>query len=696
MPNRLPYFLAASALLLVLLRGCTARQESPQQVAYPPPVRVGYCLTSPVSLPHVPVTDLLVVDGEGWSSGSRRLLEGLFRDHKNAVLRVQALLDGNGKSYQLARGGTPARLLERILLFPGKGAVSRIQRILLERQQMGIRGVILRDPLYDARAGFSELFLKTWRSQSGFAGFPDDSAAAWWSAARAKQRLLNHFLQQVKQLPEAQGLRLFVELPSPVEAGKAGVLIPNLDSLPSSFGYIGRILSRWNQQELLFQGNRRLRWFAESYTNISWWKHAAPYDSSFWLLVEIPNAVAHTPEDWLQTMKKIAAALLLQDEDRNLIFTLPDFPVDEAVPLYHLLGTVAFVLKAGETVPVGQWRWCGFPWPRTGVFFGSSFLLQAGSPWQLEIPAFFELLLPYLQSGVPVEVVPLNRAVDPSFLNQFEVLVGSYEAYRPVIGAVNRALEEWVRRRGGVLFFYTGQTGPFDELEGWWSADYDRPHESLFDRTGVGLYPEAGFHKVGKGVIYTERSSPAELATMPQSGKIFWNSFLSILQLVAPDSSRFFAPRILHRARGPFHVVFIPEENCSQSKDSTVMKGRWLSLWNEGFPVLRDPQPVPGDPLLLVDLQAIPADTVAVLAATGMVADLLADSLTVSFIFRSFPEIPADLVMRLPSKPLEVQLSANGDASGILQREWDSQENLLRLHFTPQQSSTAIRISMIR
>jgi hypothetical protein len=94
------------------------------------------------------------------------------------------------------------------------------------------------------------------------------------------------------------------------------------------------------------------------------------------------------------------------------------------------------------------------------------------------------LYLPFVKDGVMVRTPWLERVTEPGYLDEFKVLLLTYDNQKPVRREIHTALLEWVNN-GGHLVFIGGQSA-YDEVGAWWNeAGYEAPVAALLDEAGV-------------------------------------------------------------------------------------------------------------------------------------------------------------------------------------------------------------------
>jgi len=96
-----------------------------------------------------------------------------------------------------------------------------------------------------------------------------------------------------------------------------------------------------------------------------------------------------------------------------------------------------------------------------------------------------------LRHGVPIDVVPVERAGESGFLDPYRVIFMSYDAWLPQSKAQQDALVTWVKR-GGILAFLGGSRysdiKPSEQYGVWWSREQNaQPQDALFKQLGIEL-----------------------------------------------------------------------------------------------------------------------------------------------------------------------------------------------------------------
>jgi type IV secretory pathway protease TraF len=191
-------------------------------------------------------------------------------------------------------------------------------------------------------------------------------------------------------------------------------------------------------------------------------------------------------------------------------------------------------------------------------------------------------------------------------LKTYHLLMLTYQGQKPPSQEFHIRLARWVRR-GGVLLVVDNNSDPFNKIKGWWNTGTlhgTTPLDDLFARLGLHSFP-AGLHKVGRGVVMYEPVSPDELSRQPH-GAARVLGWLKQASQAAGLQWRQSGALVVRRGR---YIV------AAGLTHSVTLRGRFLSLFAPGIPLVKKIVVVPGDRFLLVDLNVIRGHSPQVVAA---------------------------------------------------------------------------------
>jgi hypothetical protein len=248
-----------------------------------------------------------------------------------------------------------------------------------------------------------------------------------------------------------------------------------------------------------------------------------------------------------------------------------------------------------------------------------------------------------------------------NFLNQYKVLLLTYEGQKPPSQKFHSAIAAWVRQ-GGALIVIDDDSDPYNHAQDWWNENGKSqtiPRELLFQSLGIDPQSE-GAHHVGKGVVLFRKSSPSALAADAKGAGI-------VLAITKDAATRVHLPwresTALVLRRGPFVIasgldkpegtaehavtrvvgsVVKPLDSASAASETaaapphgaptpTTVRGRYIDLFDARLRIVENPQVGEGERRLLLDPSFFPAGKARVLAASAKVIGEQATSNTLSF-----------------------------------------------------------------
>jgi hypothetical protein len=94
------------------------------------------------------------------------------------------------------------------------------------------------------------------------------------------------------------------------------------------------------------------------------------------------------------------------------------------------------------------------------------------------------MALPLVKIGIPLRGVQLDNLLHfPGYLDDYRVLLLSYEFMKPEHAGIHQVLAQWIRE-GGVMVYFGDGSDPFHNVQEWWNRDakpYERPDDHLFE-----------------------------------------------------------------------------------------------------------------------------------------------------------------------------------------------------------------------
>lgn len=371
----------------------------------------------------------------------------------------------------------------------------------------GVSGVSPEEPLAHTGAGYSPAFKQEWQSFYGEGwSSPSSSVNAFWKASKLKSYLYLNCVERVAKATkdyvaaEDCDVKFVLPIHSLVSHAAGNMIYPNGQTyyLGEVDGFIGQVWTGpvgWSLPRYEGRQFTRNRGFFES----AWILYSSfanlvrQSEKRMYLLADPveddPNYKWEEYHIWYNQclVSKLMFPWVADYEvmpwpDR--IF-LPGYGTGGGSPgpakyLTQLMVNIA-VLDDMENQEGVSWD-CGTM--GIGVLVGDTLAWQRGGPSGSSMDSLNGLVVPLLRKGIPVQIVPIERSYDEGYLNDFDLLLLSYDMWKPLDPAYHDALDSWVRK-GGVLIFFEGDD-PYNAVDEWWRRKgYAAPGEHLLATLGL-------------------------------------------------------------------------------------------------------------------------------------------------------------------------------------------------------------------
>ncbi|MBQ9872939.1 MAG: hypothetical protein IJM30_00570 [Thermoguttaceae bacterium] len=197
---------------------------------------------------------------------------------------------------------------------------------------------------------------------------------------------------------------------------------------------------------------------------------------------------------------------------------------------------------------------------------------------------FLGLATPLIKRGIPVDVPVLdNVARFPNYLDQYKVLLLSYDYQKPSGPGLHATIADWVSR-GGALVFVDSRKDPYNKARDWWnesSPAYDTPGDHLLTSLGLKADQAEGEYEFGAGRVYVVRKRPAHYLRSVENG----NELRAIVESAAAKTGIEFVERnYFLKRRGPYLLASVMTE--STSDEPLVLRGKFVDLFDPELKVV--------------------------------------------------------------------------------------------------------------
>lgn len=276
-------------------------------------------------------------------------------------------------------------------------------------------------------------------------------------------------------------------------------------------------------------------------------------------------------------------------------------------------------------------------------------------------PAFYSLALPLLKYGVPVRpVLADNTRRYAGYLDDYDVLVVSYEYMKPDSPDVNATLAEWVKQ-GGTLIYIGGGFDPYHGVKSWWTGKFATPAEHLYAMLGI-VTPGKGYCRCGKGVAAMWQTNPCNFSFNKENADGFRAFFTEVTDFAGkPVEYRNF----LSIDRAPYKIAAVMDESVSDEPLS--LKGSFIDMFTPAFDVLTEKIVRPGENTMLCDLSLIDRTTPQILGTSVRVNKMEETEQGLRLSVRGAGDFRANIRLSLPFRPTDATI--DGTPCGLIYDE---------------------------
>ncbi|MBB6733286.1 hypothetical protein [Cohnella zeiphila] len=611
----------------------------------------------------------------------------------------------------------------------------------------GVEAIHLEEPEIWVEDGYSEAFKREWRIYYGEEWQPPHgSVDAQYRASKLKSFLYTRCLDRIcSALKEyslvryGRPLRFFVPTHSLINYTQWRIVSPEsrLLELPSVDGYIAQVWTGTSRTANVYEGRRAERTFETAFLEYGIMQELTRGTGRrMWFLHDpIEDDPKRTWTDYRTNyVKTLIASLLHPGVSHYEVAPWPrrifegryagDDGVKTGIPgdyatilltLMHALGNMADqplsdgsggnggevgggaragVLLADsamfQRMRIGK-ETAGFLLKYDGTNEGGIAEKNATATELLDFSDFYGLTLPLVKHGLPVRPVQLDNVRRfPGYLDDYRLLVLSYEFMKPEHPDLHATLAQWVRE-GGTLLYVGDDRDPYHRVREWWNAGrrkYENPREHLFECLGLSGDSPEGLTRVGDGAVLFLREAPSRLAGSRDGAERLRRSAAELLAFAGGEWEPNNAFRL---QRGPYVIVSVMEESVH---DRPVrLEGRYVNLLDRALPIVREFEVRPGEQGLLYDLDAEDAGGGEIVAASSRIERFEANADGISFTAKGPLELAAVARIRCPFRPASASVPEGDRASEPVPFEWDEETGTLLLRYEHRPDGVRIRVS---
>jgi len=587
----------------------------------------------------------------------------------------------------------------------------------------GVQAVFLEEPEFWARSGWSGDFKRQWQAYYGEPWQPPDSSPdAQYRASKLKYYLYRRALAQVFDFVSAYGkahgrvIPCYVATHSLINYSTWRIVSPESSLLDvGADGYIAQVWTGTARVPNMYDGKLAQRTFETAFLEYGAMQNLVRASRRrIWYLNDpVADSPNNTWDDYRTNWQSTLTASLLQPEVWR--YEIMPWPKRVFTGMHPATEEAAEELRRGSSVnPTGAARTT--PQPKisvpmkgippayatelqtvisalgdmkqpnvrwqvagtrgVGVLVSDTMMFQRAAPQPSDqyLGSFFGLALPLLMHGIPVDPVQIESATAPGFLSRYKLLFLTYEGQKPPKPEFHAALAKWVRA-GGALIVVDNDDDPYNAVREWWNTapnSYKTPREHLFAQLQIPIDASGLFH-VGRGVVLSERVSPAAL-TYQSDGADMLRGYGR--QAAAAIHLPWIETSALVLRRGPYVIAAGLDESIPNTKPTTL-HGRFVNLFDADLPVLTTVTLVPGTRDLLYDLDSSGGSSPRIVAAACEVRGLHSAPHQLSFTATGQADTNAAIRIQSRLKPTRVSIAGQTLATSDYQVE----DGTILLHF---------------
>lgn len=582
----------------------------------------------------------------------------------------------------------------------------------------GVEAIHLEEPEFWVVSGYSDAFKREWEIFYKEPWTPlYKSVDSQYKGSRLKSYLYTRCLDQLCTTLKSYAitkynrlLRFYVPTHSLINYSQWRIISPEsrLLNIPTIDGYIAQIWTGTSRTPNVYEGVRKERTFETSFLEYGIMQELIRgTNRCMWFLHDpIEDNPEHTWQDYRDNYFKTVTAALLHPVIYNF----------EICPWPHRVFNGSYPTSDGkgkETVPPGyattlltimntlaDMKHEDVYWEQNNCTIG--LLLADSCMFQRELPislanlktgnelknaladwsAFYGLALPILKHGMPVRPLQLDNIIrNPGYLDDYRVLVLSYEFMKPEFPGMHNEIAQWVRN-GGVLVYVGDGSDPFHNVQEWWNKGkkkYMSPAGHLFETLGVGTSPDEGIFNIGRGVFGYLHVNPSDIAYQKKQAERY-REFIKTAMEARNDPGIVWSSKnsyIMHR--GPYIIATVLDESVNNQQ--AVLKGRFVKLFDPELPLTCEINLKPGENTLLYDLDRIPEDEeVWLIAAASRIEDFKLDKKGFSFTAKGPEGVKA--VARFYSKrKITSAGGTHGEKKIPVEFTWDDKSSTVLLSY---------------
>ncbi len=415
--------------------------------------------------------------------GGFRENEAYVREHKDETQQ-----DKNNNSITI--GGNS------FYMVPTTARNQKSASYYVDALKSGATGIAPEEPELFAASGYSDSFKQEWQSKyNELWQPPHTSIDASYKSEKLKQFLTTRQIDTILNAGRdfsTQSTRM-VALHSPITYYAWGISVPHksIVDMAALTDVIAQVWTGTARTPERMAGVRAERTFETAYLEYSSMVNLI-YGTGkrLWFLSDpIEDNPNRSIDDYTRNyMQTVVASLMFPQVDNFEVMPWPARVYDKVPSSYAtVINTITGVLGDIWTGVGNVDNNAISGTSGIGILISDTMGLERAEPGPSDLDGLFAMSLPFVNHGLPINMVSLDKLGEPGYLNKYKVLLLSYDYLKPSSSAVHKSLSDWVRRGGNLIFL--GGRSPFDAVkDSWWKvANLSSPVEDLFSQLGLSV-----------------------------------------------------------------------------------------------------------------------------------------------------------------------------------------------------------------
>lgn len=215
-------------------------------------------------------------------------------------------------------------------------------------------------------------------------------------------------------------------------------------------------------------------------------------------------------------------------------------------------------------------------------------------------PAFFSLALPLLKYGIPVRPVLLdNMRRYVGYLDDYDMLIMSYEYMKPDYPDINNSIASWVNE-GGQLIYIGDGSDPFNDISSWWTGRYKNPAEHLFSLLNIPENEDKAVFNCQKGTAAIWKINPCIFSYSKENADMLRDFFIETAKRKG-YSPEFSNHLIIERKN--YIIAAVMDESIND--EPLVLSGLFADMFSPCFDIVTEKILYPNDKAMLCDIRKL-------------------------------------------------------------------------------------------